>query len=126
MKLLTFLLYFFVSISINADTTHNIDIFKFKFSPQEITIKSGDTIRWTNKEKRQYHSVWFEQLGEAESAYFFPDEFYEKTFNDTGDFPYRCGPHPKMTGIVHVVQATKDKMQKPIQNSSDKKPKAEN
>lgn len=132
MKFLIFLLYFFVSITTHADTNHNIDIFKFKFSPAEITIKSGDTIRWTNKEKRQYHSVWFEQSGDAEPDYFFPGEFFEKTFSDIGDFPYRCGPHPRMTGIVHVVQATKDEKQKiSIQNSaennnSDKNPKIEN
>ena len=105
MKLITLLLYLFFSITTNADTTHNIDIFKFKFSPPEITIKSGDTIRWTNKEKRQYHNVWFEQSGETEPDYLFPDDFFEKTFSDIGDFPYRCGPHPKMIGIVHVLKA---------------------
>ena len=70
-----------------------------------VTIEAGDTIRWTNKEKRQYHSVWFEQLGEPEPQYFFPDESFEKTFTEVGDFPYRCGPHPKMKGIVHVIEA---------------------
>lgn len=90
-----------------ATTKHNIDIKKFKFSPAEITIEVGDSIRWTNKEKRQYHNVWFEQLGEPEPDYFFPDEFFEKTFNDIGDFPYRCGPHPRMIGAVHVISAKK-------------------
>jgi len=84
-----------------AATVH-IEIYKFKFIPQETTIKAGTTIRWTNKEKRQYHSVWFEQLGELEPEYFFPGEFYQRTFKNTGSFPYRCGPHPKMTGVVHV------------------------
>ena len=44
-----------------------VEILKFKFIPQEITIKAGDTIRWTNVEKRQYHSVWFEQAGDPEA-----------------------------------------------------------
>lgn len=79
-----------------------IEIFQFKFNPQEITIKPGTTVRWLNKEKRQYHSVWFEQLGEPEPDYFFPDEHYDRTFDKEGSFPYRCGPHPKMTGVVHV------------------------
>ncbi|WP_456406845.1 plastocyanin/azurin family copper-binding protein [Thiolapillus sp.] len=79
-----------------------VEIFKFKFLPQEITIKAGDKVRWTNKEKRQYHSVWFEQLGEPEPDYLFPGDTYERVFKETGDFPYRCGPHPEMTGIVHV------------------------
>lgn len=75
----------------------------FKFIPQEITVKRGETINWTNQEKRQYHSVWFEALGEEEPDYFFPDENYERVFDKTGTFPYRCGPHPRMTGTVHVI-----------------------
>jgi plastocyanin len=86
-----------------AAEKHDVSIKKFKFIPPEITVKVNDSIRWTNKEKRQYHSVWFEQLGEPEPDYFFPDEFFERTFDKAGDFPYRCGPHPRMKGIVHVV-----------------------
>ncbi|MCW9024295.1 MAG: plastocyanin/azurin family copper-binding protein [Gammaproteobacteria bacterium] len=87
----------------NAET-HVVVIKKFKFIPQHITIKAGDTIRWENHEKRQYHSVWFEASGEPEPDYFFPEESYEKTFNKAGTLPYRCGPHPKMTGSVTVNQ----------------------
>jgi plastocyanin len=94
-----------ISGSALAATTHDVEIFKFKFLPAEITIEAGDTIRWTNKEKRQYHSVWFEQLGEKEPDYLFPGDFYERTFDEAGEFPYRCGPHPRMTGIVHVIPA---------------------
>lgn len=75
----------------------------FKFVPQEITLKRGQTLRWENREKRQYHSVWFEALGEEEpDDYLFPDDSYQREFNKTGSFPYRCGPHPRMTGTVHV------------------------
>ncbi len=86
---------------LSADT-FAVDIIKFRFSPAEITIKPGDTVRWVNKEKRQYHSVWFEALGEPEADYLFPGDSYQRTFKKTGTFPYRCGPHPKMTGIVNV------------------------
>ena len=103
------LLLSFISGSALAATTHDVEIFKFKFLPAEITIEAGDTIRWTNKEKRQYHSVWFEQLGEKEPDYLFPGDFYERTFEEAGDLPYRCGPHPKMTGMVHVTKAGEDK-----------------
>ncbi len=103
------LLLSFISGSALAATTHEIEIFKFKFLPAEITIEAGDTIRWTNKEKRQYHSVWFEQLGEKEPDYLFPGDFYERTFDEAGDLPYRCGPHPKMTGVVHVKKAAESK-----------------
>jgi len=77
----------------------------FKFIPEEITIKQGQTLRWENREKRQYHSVWFEALGEEEPEdYLFPEDAYQREFQQTGSFPYHCGPHPEMTGTVHVIQ----------------------
>ena len=89
--------------SIYANEVIIVEIKKFKFIPQHITIKPGTTVRWINREKRQYHSVWFESSGEPEPDYFFPDESFKKTFNKTGAFPYRCGPHPEMTGSVKVL-----------------------
>lgn len=74
----------------------------FRFTPQQVTVKPGDTVRWENHEKRQYHSVWFEASGDPEPDYFFPEESWERVFDSTGDFPYRCGPHPEMTGVVQV------------------------
>ena len=75
----------------------------YKFIPPEVTIEAGQTIRWENHEKRQYHSVWFEALGEEEPAdYLFPEDSYERRFDTAGEFPYRCGPHPEMIGSVTV------------------------
>jgi len=119
--ILTILISFIVSCA-HASTKHDIEIIKFKFSPSEISIEAGDSIRWTNKEKRQYHSVWFEQLGEPEPDYFFPDEFYERTFDKVGDFPYRCGPHPRMTGIVHVTPAAKESAPNNSESTTDNTP----
>jgi plastocyanin len=77
----------------------------FKFIPQEITIQVGQTLRWENREKRQYHSVWFEALGEAEPEdYLFPEDSYQRSFDKPGVYPYRCGPHPEMTGTVTVAE----------------------
>jgi len=81
-----------------------VEIYKKKFIPAEITIEAGDTVIWKNIEKRQYHNVWFKSLDAEEPDYFFPDESYQRTFDKAGEFPYECGPHPKMTGIVTVKQ----------------------
>ena len=40
--------------AVSAEKIVSVDIIKFKFLPQEITIETGTTVRWTNKEKRQY------------------------------------------------------------------------
>tara|TARA_R110001583_G_scaffold95104_1_gene238799 strand:- start:357 stop:743 length:387 start_codon:yes stop_codon:yes gene_type:complete len=84
--------------------THRIEIKKMKFLTPELTIKLNDTVVWNNIEKRQYHSVWFEQAGDPEPDYFFPGELYQRSFEQLGSFPYRCGPHPEMIGIIHVVE----------------------
>ena len=104
--LLVFLLTVFPqSVFAGGDEDLLVIIKDFKFIPQKITIKQGQTLRWENREKRQYHSVWFEALGEEEPEdYLFPDDAYQREFQQTGSFPYHCGPHPEMTGIVHVIQ----------------------
>lgn len=101
--LFTFLLSVFTQNAFANGDKPLVTIKGFKFIPQEITIKRGQTVRWENQEKRQYHSVWFEALGEEESDYFFPDESFEREFKQTGSFPYRCGPHPEMIGTVRVI-----------------------
>ncbi len=81
-----------------------ITIKDFKFIPADVLIKRGQTVRWENQEKRQYHSVWFEALGEEEPEdYLFPDDTFERVFDTTGTYPYRCGPHPEMLGTVAVT-----------------------
>jgi len=101
--LLIFSLTIFTQNVFAADNNPQVIIKKFEFIPQQITIKRGQTINWLNQEKRQYHSVWFEALGEEEPDYIFPDENYEREFKESGTFPYRCGPHPRMTGTVIVT-----------------------
>lgn len=94
-----------LSQGVIADETVQLVIIKdFKFSPQEVTIKRGTSVRWENREKRQYHSVWFEASGDPESDYLFPEDVYERKFDASGSFPYHCGPHPEMTGTVHVTE----------------------
>ena len=96
------LLGLWLSTTALASETVTVSIEKFQFIPQEITIKPGTTVIWVNNEKRQYHSVWFESQGDPEPDYFFPEETYERHFDKEGSFDYHCGPHPKMTGVVHV------------------------
>jgi len=91
-----------ISCASEPAKTVEVAIYKMEFTPQIIEINQGDTVVWINKEKRQYHNVWFEELGDEEPEYMFPDEIYQKTFPSKGDFNYHCGPHPKMTGIVKV------------------------
>ena len=110
MKRQSLLLVFILAVSIQnllagGENDLVVVIKGYQFIPQDITIKKGQKLRWENHEKRQYHSVWFEALGEEEPEdYLFPEDSYEREFPQAGNFPYRCGPHPEMTAIVRVTE----------------------
>ena len=79
-----------------------IGIDQYKFIPAEITIKVGDSVRWTNREKRTSHSVLFAAENGLESERLFPGESWKRSFAAPGSYGYRCGPHEEMKGVVHV------------------------
>lgn len=66
------LLLAFMSHVVDATEKPVVKILKMKFIPQEITIKRGENVHWINREKRQYHSVWFEKYGDPEPDYLSP------------------------------------------------------
>jgi plastocyanin len=91
-----------LSFSALADSVAEVRIEGYKFLPPAVTIKAGDSVRWTNHEKRTSHSVVFPAEGGLESERLFPDESYQRRFDKAGRYEYHCGPHPEMTGVVVV------------------------
>ncbi len=91
-----------LSFSALADSVAEVRIEGYKFLPPAVTIKAGDSVRWTNHEKRTSHSVVFPAEGGLESDRLFPDESYQRRFDKAGRYEYHCGPHPEMTGVVVV------------------------
>lgn len=81
-----------------------VGIAKMQFEPQQVKVKPGTTVKWVNNEKRTSHSILFDENGVPESERFFPGESWQRTFEKPGVYPYRCGPHPEMTGTVEVTQ----------------------
>jgi len=79
-----------------------VRIEKMQFVPQEVRIKAGDSVVWKSYEKRGYHSVWFKAEDLAESDPLFMDETWQRKFERKGEYPYLCGPHHEMTGVVVV------------------------
>lgn len=91
-----------VSICAAAQQTVEVTVQDYKFAPQELRIKAGDTVSWVNREKRTSHSVLFPAESGLESERFFPDERWQRTFKQPGTYSYRCGPHEEMKGVVIV------------------------
>lgn len=87
-----------------ADTAIEVAIANMRFDPPEVKIKAGTTVTWVNREKRTNHSVLFEQENGLESDRLFPGETWRRTFERPGTYPYRCGPHPEMRGLIEVIE----------------------
>ena len=90
-----------------SETAENvIEIKNFKFVPEKMTIKKGTIITWKNFDNTK-HNVIFddESAGEVEGGKLISNgEQVSFTFNEVGDFPYHCMPHPYMKGSVTVTQ----------------------
>ena len=91
-------------VAAQAGETVEVGIEKMLFVPQHIKIKPGTTVKWVNRERRNNHSILFEKEGFVESDRIFPGEFWQRTFDKPGIYPYVCGPHPEMTGVVEVAE----------------------
>ncbi len=85
-----------------AGEVHEIVIQDYRYEPPQLKIKAGDTVQWVNQEKRVSHSILFLGAGGFESERIFPGEAWKHNFARAGRYPYTCGPHPEMKGLVEV------------------------
>ncbi len=87
-----------------AEQLVDVRIEGYQYQPAEVTIRAGDSVRWTNHEKRTSHSVLFPRDGGLESERMFPQESWQRRFEKPGRYDYHCGPHPEMKGVVVVSE----------------------
>jgi plastocyanin len=87
----------------DAQGVVEVRIDKYQFVPKELRVNPGTTVKWINDEKRTSHSVLFTGEGGFESERMFPGESWQRKFDKPGTYPYTCGPHPEMNGVVEVV-----------------------
>jgi amicyanin len=81
--------------------TYSVDISGFAFSPSTLTIKSGDSVTWTNHDSTS-HTVTSDTGSELSSQQIPNGETYSHTFNTAGTYSYHCSIHPSMKGKVIV------------------------
>jgi plastocyanin len=77
-----------------------IDIQNFKFSPDTVTIKVGQTVTWTNQDSATHSVVALDGSWKSESLG--NGAIYSRTFDTAGTFEYRCGFHANMLGKIIV------------------------
>lgn len=81
--------------------TVDVEIAGYRFVPAVVRIQVGDSVRWRNREPRTSHSILLIATGQ-ESERLFPGEDWAISFERSGSYLYRCGPHPEMQGRIDV------------------------
>jgi len=93
-----------VSVSDNT-----ITIKDFTFTPQTMTVKTGEIVRWENNEPDQnyvHRIVFTDPTGNIikyDSGVLSPGQSWSQKFTAPGTYTYYCKIHPQMTGTVIVI-----------------------
>jgi len=77
---------------------HDVEIKGFRFTPAVVTIRAGDSVRWTNKD-----DVAHTATGNGfDTGLLEKDQIGKVTFDKAGSYVYICTPHPGMRGKIIV------------------------
>ena len=79
----------------------SVTIQNFAFSPNPITVASGSTVTWTNRDGAP-HTVTADD-GSWESSTLRQGGTYSHVFTSPGRYTYYCAMHPRMKGTVVVT-----------------------
>jgi plastocyanin len=78
----------------------NIAIDNFSFTPREITVASGTTITWVNRDDVPHTVVSTDKRFKSNAMD--TDNQFSFTFTDAGAYTYFCSVHPIMVGKIVV------------------------
>jgi plastocyanin len=76
-----------------------VHIDNFTFEPAQLTIKTGATITWVNRDDIPHTIV---SAGKFRSKTLDTEDKFSFTFTTAGDYKYFCSLHPHMTGMIKV------------------------
>jgi plastocyanin len=88
--------------AVAADATA-VKIGNFTFGPQELKVKAGTTVTWTNEDDIPHTVV---SPNNFRSKALDTDGAFSFTFTTPGTYKYFCSLHPHMTGTIVVEAAT--------------------
>jgi plastocyanin len=77
-----------------------VTIDNFSFTPQQITVKAGDTVTWANHDDIPHTVTSITKAFNSKALD--TDDNFAFTFTTPGSFSYFCALHPHMTGSIVV------------------------
>ena len=78
----------------------DVKIDNFSFGPETLTVSTGTTVTWTNRDDIPHTVVSTDLVFKSKVRD--TDEKFSYTFTKAGTYPYFCSVHPKMTGKIVV------------------------
>ncbi len=85
----------------NIAATTEVKIDNFSFTPKSITVRSGASVTWTNRDDIPHNVVSTEK--KFSSPVLDTDQTFSFQFKQPGSYPYFCKIHPMMTGTIVVA-----------------------
>lgn len=89
-----------LATSAQAATTHKVSILGMAFRPDTLTIKAGDTVRWTNDDDVPHTAT--DKGRSWNTGTLSANRGKSITFDTAGNFDYFCKIHTNMKGRITV------------------------
>ena len=89
-----------VAAPVAQPVTHTVTIDGTQFRPDDLTIKTGDSVVWVNHDPFPHTAT--ATAGGFDSKEIPPEKSWTYTATAKGDMPYGCTLHPTMKGVVRV------------------------
>lgn len=86
--------------TVAAEEANVVTIDNFTFTPPELTVAVGTTVKWVNHDDIPHTVV--DKNKAFRSKALDTDDAYSFTFASAGTFDYFCGLHPQMVGKIIV------------------------
>jgi plastocyanin len=84
-----------------SGTLHEIEIYDFKFNPINLTVKPGDTIRWTNRDPLHHDATGKDRSWKTKTLR--PNKSGKITVTVDMVTDYFCSIHPFMKASLTIV-----------------------
>jgi len=98
--------------------TKGVSIQNFAFNPGSISIHVGDTVKWTQNQIGETHTVTSDDGRFKSSGDLNYTNTYSVTFTKAGTYNYMCSIHMYMTGTITVTGSTPSSTPTPTHRAS--------
>jgi len=91
------------ALRVGRPVTHTVAIEGMQFTPTRLTIRSGDSVVWVNKDIVAHTATTPASAKRPfDSGMIAVGQSWERSFTASGHYDYICTYHPTMKGVIEV------------------------